>query len=104
MGEPPLSAGAVQERSIVVVPLAVAVRLVGAPGTVVGVVVSSSRIVMPLLPMAVPSRSAATVTVRGPSSVSFAVAVTVTSTEAVSFTRTTWWPAVFVSASPGLTL
>ena len=35
MAEPPLSAGAVHERSIVVVPLAVAVRLVGAPGTVV---------------------------------------------------------------------
>ena len=35
MGEPPLSAGAVHERSIWVLPLAVAVRLVGAPGTVV---------------------------------------------------------------------
>ena len=35
MAEPPSSAGAVHERSIVVVPLAVAVRLVGAPGTVV---------------------------------------------------------------------
>ena len=67
-------------------------------------VVSSSRIVMSVLPMAVPSRSAATVTVRLRSAVSFPVAVTVTSTEAVSFTRTTWWPAVFVSASPGVTL
>ena len=35
MAEPPLSPGAVHERSIVVVPLAVAVRLVGAPGSVV---------------------------------------------------------------------
>ena len=34
MAEPPLSPGAVHERSIVVVPLAVAVRLVGAPGSV----------------------------------------------------------------------
>ena len=31
---PPLSAGAVHERLIAVVPLAVAVRLVGAPGSV----------------------------------------------------------------------
>ena len=35
MAEPPLSDGAVQERSIVLVPLAVAERPVGAPGTVV---------------------------------------------------------------------
>ena len=35
MAEPPLSAGASQVRLIVLVPLAVAVRLVGAPGTVV---------------------------------------------------------------------
>ena len=34
MTRPPLSAGAVQERSIWVVPLAVAVRPVGAPGAV----------------------------------------------------------------------
>ena len=34
MAEPPSSDGAVQERSIVLVPLAVAVRPVGAPGTV----------------------------------------------------------------------
>ena len=34
MSEPPSSAGAVQERLIAVVPLAVAVRPVGAPGTV----------------------------------------------------------------------
>ena len=104
MEAPPSSDGAFHERSIAVVPLAVAVRLVGAPGSVGAVVVSSSRIVMSVLPTAVPSRSAATVTVRLPSSVSFPVAVTVTSTEAVSFTRTTWWSAVFVSASPGLTL
>ena len=37
MSEPPSSAGAVQERLIAVVPLAVAERLVGAPGTVVAV-------------------------------------------------------------------
>ena len=35
MAEPPVLAGALQERSIWVVPLAVAVRPVGAPGTVV---------------------------------------------------------------------
>ena len=34
MAEPPVLAGAVQERLIRVLPLAVAVRLVGAPGTV----------------------------------------------------------------------
>ena len=38
MAEPPVLAGAVQERSIWVVPLAVAVSPVGAPGTVVPVV------------------------------------------------------------------
>ena len=35
----PLSAGSVQSRSIVLVPLAVAVRPVGAPGTVVALAV-----------------------------------------------------------------
>ena len=35
MAEPPVLAGALQERSIAVVPLAVAERPVGAPGTVV---------------------------------------------------------------------
>ena len=39
---PPSSAGAVHERLIAVVPLAVAVRLVGAPGTVVAVVALST--------------------------------------------------------------
>ena len=34
MAEPPVLDGAVQERSIAVLPLAVAERLVGAPGTV----------------------------------------------------------------------
>ena len=38
MAEPPLLAGAVQVRLIVVLPLAVAVRSVGAPGAVVPVV------------------------------------------------------------------
>ena len=42
MAEPPVLAGAVQERSIVLLPLAVAERLVGAPGTVVPVVASST--------------------------------------------------------------
>ena len=42
MGEPPSLAGAVQVRSIWAVPLAVADRLVGAPGTVVSVVASST--------------------------------------------------------------
>ena len=44
MTEPPLSAGAVHERLIVVVPLAVAVRPVGASGTVLAssVVTSST--------------------------------------------------------------
>ena len=38
MAEPPVLAGALQERSIAVVPLAVAVRPVGAPGAVASVV------------------------------------------------------------------
>ena len=38
MAEPPVLPGAVQERSIWVAPLAVAVRPVGAPGTVASVV------------------------------------------------------------------
>ena len=38
MAEPPSLDGAVQERLIVLVPLAVAVRPVGAPGTVAAVV------------------------------------------------------------------
>ena len=42
MEAPPSSAGAFQVRSIVLVPLAVAVRLVGAPGTVVAVVALST--------------------------------------------------------------
>ena len=42
MAEPPLLAGALQERSIAVVPLAVAVSPVGAPGTVVVVVALST--------------------------------------------------------------
>ena len=42
MVEPPLLAGAVQERLIRVAPLAVAERAVGAPGTVVSVVASST--------------------------------------------------------------
>ena len=37
MAAPPLLAGAVQERLMVVVPLAVAVRPVGAPGAVLAV-------------------------------------------------------------------
>ena len=37
--EPPVLAGAVHERLIVVLPLAVAVRLVGAPGAVLAVLV-----------------------------------------------------------------
>ena len=37
MAEPPSLDGAVQARSIMLVPLAVAVRPVGAPGTVVAV-------------------------------------------------------------------
>ena len=39
MAEPPVLAGAVQERLIRVVPLAVAVRPVGAPGAVLAVLV-----------------------------------------------------------------
>ena len=41
MAEPPVLAGALQERLIAVVPLDVAARLVGAPGTVVAVVALS---------------------------------------------------------------
>ena len=68
------------------------------------VVASSSRIVMSSVPMSFAPRVPFTVTVRGPLAVSFPTAVTVTSTEAVSFGRTTWWPPVPESASPGLTL
>ena len=42
MAEPPVLAGALQERSIAVLPLAVAVRPVGAPGTVASVVALST--------------------------------------------------------------
>ena len=42
MEAPPSSDGAFQVRSIVLVPLAVAVRPVGAPGTVVAVVALST--------------------------------------------------------------
>ena len=42
MGAPPLLVGAVQERLIWAVPLAVATRTVGAPGAVVPVVVPST--------------------------------------------------------------
>ena len=42
MAEPPLLPGAVQERLIAVVPLAVAVRPVGAPGAVAPVVALST--------------------------------------------------------------
>ena len=69
------------------------------------VIVSSSRIVMVLVPKAVPSRSPVTVSVRMPSAVSFPAAVTVTGgNEPVSAGRTTWWPAAFGSPSTGLTL
>ena len=47
MAEPPVLPGAVQERSIAVVPLAVAVRPVGAPGTVVPVVALSTLEAVP---------------------------------------------------------
>ena len=46
---PPLFSGGVHERSIVVVPLAVAVRLVGAPGTVVGGRMASSVVALSVL-------------------------------------------------------
>ena len=42
MAEPPVLPGALQERLIAVVPLAVAVRPVGAPGTVAPVVALST--------------------------------------------------------------
>ena len=48
MAEPPVLAGALQERSIWVVPLAVAVRPVGAPGTVVPVVALSTLEAVPV--------------------------------------------------------
>ena len=47
MAEPPVLPGALQERSIWVVPLAVAVRPVGAPGTVVPVVALSTLEAVP---------------------------------------------------------
>ena len=48
MAEPPVLAGALQERSIWVAPLAVAVRPVGAPGTLVPVVALSTLEGVPL--------------------------------------------------------
>ena len=48
MAEPPVLAGALQERLIAVVPLAVAVRPVGAPGTVVPVVALSTLEAVPV--------------------------------------------------------
>ena len=59
---------------------------------------------MVVLPMPVPSRSPATLTIRLPSLVSFAAAVTVTDTEAVSAGSVTWWPSAAPSASVGVTL
>ena len=47
MAEPPVLPGALQERSIWVVPLAVAVRPVGAPGTLVPVVALSTLEAVP---------------------------------------------------------
>ena len=47
MAEPPVLPGALQERLIAVVPLAVAVRPVGAPGTVVPVVALSTLEAVP---------------------------------------------------------
>ena len=47
MAEPPVLPGAVQERSIWVAPLAVAVRPVGAPGTVASVVALSTLEAVP---------------------------------------------------------
>ena len=74
------------------------------PAGLLAVVVSSSRIVMVLLPMTFPSNSPATVSVRLPPAASFAAAVTVTSTELSPAGSAAWWPAAFVSASAGLTL
>ena len=48
MAEPPVLPGALQERSIWVVPLAVAVRPVGAPGAVVPVVALSTLEAVPV--------------------------------------------------------
>ena len=47
MAEPPVLAGAVHERLIAVAPLAVAVRPVGAPGTVASVVALSTLEAVP---------------------------------------------------------
>ena len=47
MAEPPVLAGALQERLIAVVPLAVAVRPVGAPGAVASVVALSTLEAVP---------------------------------------------------------
>ena len=47
MAEPPVLPGALQERLIAVVPLAVAVRPVGAPGAVASVVALSTLEAVP---------------------------------------------------------
>ena len=52
MAEPPVLAGALQERLIAVVPLAVAVRPVGAPGAVAPVVALATLEAAPLVLMA----------------------------------------------------
>ena len=51
MAEPPLSTGAVQERLIVLVPLAVAVRPVGAPGATAATSESLTTAGTPLTPV-----------------------------------------------------
>ena len=48
MAEPPVLAGALQERSIAVVPLAVAVSPVGAPGAVASVVALATLEAVPV--------------------------------------------------------
>ena len=51
IAEPPVLAGADQERSIAVLPLDVAERLVGAPGAVAAPVVASATLEEVLVPM-----------------------------------------------------
>ena len=59
---------------------------------------------MNVRPMSLAPSSPLTSTVRGPSAVLFATAMTVASTEVSPAGSTTWWPVAFGSASGGLTV
>ena len=65
---------------------------------------SSSTMATVAVSNCVPSREAVTAISRVPSTVAFATALTVTATDDIPATSVTWWSAMFVSASSGLTV